>query len=237
MTQTAQAVVIAIDGPAGAGKSTVAKMLADRLQFDFLDTGALYRCVTLAVLRAAIDLREEGAVSELAQTLQIRLEGQCVELNGEDVTSAIRAPEVSMTIGQIADNIRVRKLLTQWQRSWTRGRRVVTEGRDQGSEVFQDSPCKFFLVATGDERAQRRVKELMQRGIEADFETVLRQQNKRDQEDFARPIGGLRRAEDAIEVCTTGLSLEAVVAKLLTHVSLRIPSLVGLQQGSSESGL
>ncbi len=212
-------VVIAIDGPAGAGKSTVARMLAERLQFDFLDTGALYRCVTLAVLQAGIDPRDGAAVANLADGLHIELDRRAVRLNGQDVSDAIRTPEVAATIGAIADNIEIRQRLTQWQRSWTHGRRVVTEGRDQGSEVFYDSPCKIFLVATREERARRRLQELQQRGIVADYETVLRQQNQRDHEDFSRSVGGLRKAEDAIEVCTTGLSLDAVVDKLLKLVS------------------
>lgn len=219
---SAAGVVIAIDGPAGAGKSTVARMLAEKLQFDFLDTGALYRCVTLAVLQAGIDPRDEAAVVALADGLHIELDRESVRLDGQDVCDAIRTPEVAASIGAIADNIEIRRRLTQWQRSWTRGRRVVTEGRDQGSEVFYDSPCKIFLVATHEERARRRLQELQQRGIAADYETVLRQQNQRDHEDASRPVGGLRKAEDAIEVCTTGLSLDAVVDKLLKLVSLRL---------------
>ncbi|MCA9160243.1 MAG: (d)CMP kinase [Planctomycetales bacterium] len=219
---SAAGVVIAIDGPAGAGKSTVARMLAEKLQFDFLDTGALYRCVTLAVLQAGIDPRDEAAVVALADGLHIELDRESVRLDGQDVCDAIRTPEVAASIGAIADNIEIRRRLTQWQRSWTRGRRVVTEGRDQGSEVFYDSPCKIFLVATREERARRRLQELQQRGIAADYETVLRQQNQRDHEDASRPVGGLRKAEDAIEVCTTGLSLDAVVDKLLKLVSQRL---------------
>ena len=215
-------IVIAIDGPAGAGKSSVARLLAEQLQFAFLDTGALYRCVTLAVLQAGIDPCNGAAVVALADGLHIELDQESVRLNGQDVSDAIRTPTVASAIGAIADNIGIRQRLTQWQRNWARGRRVVTEGRDQGSEVFYDSPCKIFLVATSEERARRRLHELQQRGIAADYETVLRQQNQRDHEDFSRPVGGLRKAEDAIEVCTTGLPLDAVAAKLLKLVRERL---------------
>jgi CMP/dCMP kinase len=207
-------VVITIDGPAGAGKSTVARLLAKQLQFEFLDTGALYRCVTLAILRAGVDPSEASSVEQLARSLTIELDGELVKLNGEDVSEDIRTPEVACCIGRIADNVAVRHLLTRWQREWTQGRNVVTEGRDQGSEVFFDSPCKFFLVASTEERARRRLHELRQRGIPTDYETVLRQQNQRDREDFSRTVGGLRKADDAIELSTDGLSLEDVVSRL-----------------------
>lgn len=214
--------VIAIDGPAGAGKSSVARLLARQLQFEFLDTGALYRCVTLAAQQAQIDPRDEAAVAALTDQLDIELSGESVRLNGQDVSQAIRTPEVASAIGAIADNIEVRQRLTRWQRQWTNGRRVVTEGRDQGSEVFYDSPCKIFLVASSEERARRRVRELHQRGIAADYESVLQQQNQRDQEDRQRTVGGLRKAADAMEFSTTGLTLDAVVAQLLQLVTERV---------------
>jgi len=221
-TRPTSGLVVTIDGPAGAGKSSVARKLADQLGFDFLDTGAMYRCVTLAVLRRGLETSDESSVLALADQLTIELAGATVQLNGEDVSEAIRTPEVAEAIGRIADNVAVRRLLSRLQREWTVGRRVVTEGRDQGSEVFHDSPCKIFLVAGSAERARRRHCELAARGIELELATVLEQQNKRDLEDRSRPIGGLRKAEDAIEVSTDGKTLDEVVAELFSVVSQRL---------------
>lgn len=218
-------VVITIDGPAGAGKSTVARRLAKRLDFEFLDTGAMYRCVTLAVLRAGISVTNVEAVKRLASSLQIILDGETVLLNGDDVSHEIRTPKVASAIGLIADNIEVREILSNLQRRWTQGKKVVTEGRDQGSEVFPNSPCKIFLIADPTTRAERRQIELASRGIEMTLAAVLEQQQKRDEEDESRPVGRLCRADDALEVSTDGLSLEAVVDKLVEVVQSRIPNL------------
>ncbi len=206
--------VVAIDGPAGAGKSTVAKQLADRLGFEFLDTGAMYRCVTLAVLRNEIDTSDESAVIGLAEDLNIELGGTDVTLNGQDVSHEIRQPEIGAAIGKIADNVSIRKLLSNMQRDWANGRFVVTEGRDQGSEVFFDAGCKVFLNASSEERARRRQEELSARGIDLDYQTVLDQQNQRDREDYSREVGALRKAEDAIEFCTDGKTLPDVIQAL-----------------------
>ncbi len=226
-----------IDGPAGAGKSTVARRLAELLGFDFLDTGAMYRCVTLFVLRHRLDAADEASVLALADQLKIEIDGSVVRVNGEDVSEEIRTPEVAAAIGQIADNVPVRKLLSRLQRDWTMGRRVVTEGRDQGSEVFYDAPCKIFLVAGSEERARRRQCELSALGIELDLETVLRQQDKRDREDRMRPIGGLRKAEDAVEVTTDGKTLDQVVEELhslvVERLQLRTPFVRGVVPDNS----
>lgn len=232
-----QRVVITIDGPAGAGKSSVAGTLAKSLGFDFLDTGALYRCVTLACLRANVSLRDEAAVLRVAEGLVIQLDGSRVLMNGEDVSDAIRRPEVSRSIGAIADNQSVRSLLTSIQRECAADRCMVTEGRDQGTVVFPESPCKIFLVASPEERAQRRLKELAEKKIAASYEEILELQQRRDAEDSARAVGALRQADDAVVVCTDGLSLDEVVQQLRRIVAERLGPTVaaGLQTRSPQT--
>lgn len=215
--------VVAIDGPAGAGKSTASRLLAEQLGFDFLDTGAMYRCVTLAVLRAGVDTHASSAVAALAGGLDIRLEADRVWLDGEDVSDAIRTPDVSGAIGKIADNPQVRERLSRLQREWAHGKCAVTEGRDQGTVVFHDSPCKIFLTASDEERARRRCEELAAKGICISFEEVLSQQRGRDLEDCNRQIGGLRKADDAHMLLTDGKSLTEVVDTMVEIVISKLP--------------
>ncbi len=224
--------IVTIDGPAGAGKSTVARRLAELLGFDFLDTGAMYRCVTLAVLRAGISPKDQEAVYKLASTLKITLDGLRVFLDGEDVSEAIRTPTISKNIGAIADNQSVRALLTTLQHRCAEDRRVVTEGRDQGTVAFPNAPCKIFLNAGRHERARRRVEELAAKNIHVTFEDTLAQQDQRDLEDANRPLGSLRKAEDAEEVFTDGLTLDEVIDRLceivVRKIGQQVPSLHSL---------
>ena len=206
--------IVTIDGPAGAGKSTVARQLAERLGFRLLDTGAMYRAVTLAALEAQIDLADAGAMAALAKQISIAFECQHVLLNGEDVSEAIRTPEVSRNIYRAADNPEVRAHLVSLQRQIAEDTDIVCEGRDQGTVAFPNADCKIFLVASSAERARRRRDELAGRGIEMPLQQVLAEQDQRDQRDASRPVGALRKADDAHEVCTDGLTLEEVVAQL-----------------------
>jgi cytidylate kinase len=198
--------VVAIDGPAGAGKSTVARAAADALGFTYLDSGAMYRAAAL-MLR-----REGGAASEVAERLRLEL-GDRVVANGEDVTDAIRTPEVSEAASKIATNDRVRAALVAKQRELLRQGDWVAEGRDIGTVVAPDAELKVFLVADPRERARRRAEELG-----TDVETVLRDQALRDAQDMEREHSPLRAAADAVELDTTGFTVEEVVARIVDLV-------------------
>jgi cytidylate kinase len=206
--------IVTIDGPAGAGKSTVAKALARRLDFAVLDTGAMYRAVTLAAIRRHIDFLFADRLLEAAREASIELAGDRTILDGEDVSDAIRLPEISRAIRFVADEPRVRAILVDRQRRIAEGGDYVAEGRDQGTVVFPDAPCKIFLTAGVEERARRRYEELLARGQTPTLEETAHEVRQRDAADFARPVGALRKAPDAVEIWTDGKSLEEVVAEL-----------------------
>ena len=210
--------IVTIDGPAGAGKSSAARELARRLGFRFLDTGAMYRAVTLAARQRGYDLADGEQLARLVGEIHVELAGDRVLLDGHDVTTAIRKFDITTVIHHAADNGAVRGQLVLWQRAAAAGSDVVTEGRDQGTVVFPDAECKIFLVADEQERARRRHRDLLARGEEIPFEEVLANQRLRDQRDLSRAVGALRKADDAIEVSTDGLSPDDVVARLETIV-------------------
>jgi cytidylate kinase len=206
--------IVTIDGPAGAGKSSAARGLARRLGFRFLDTGAMYRAVTLAARERGLDLADPDQMKSLVPTLRVELAGDRVLLDGRDVTDAIRKFDVSASTHYAADNADVRAQLVIWQREAAANGNVVTEGRDQGTVVFPDAQCKIFLTADEGERARRRHADLAARGEVIPYEEVLANQQLRDLRDASRPVGALVKADDAIEVSTDGLTTEEVVAKL-----------------------
>jgi len=211
-------VIVTIDGPAGAGKSSLARQAADSLGFEFLDTGAMYRAVTLAAIRADVDWRNADQLLALARKLRIEFRDRRVWLDGQDVTDLIRSPSVTDVIRHIADLPAIREILTEKQRQFADGRNVVTEGRDQGSEVFPDAQCKIFLTASPEERARRRQQQLADIGRFVPLEDILAQQNRRDLEDRMRPIGRLRPAPDAIVLHSDGLSPDDVLLEVLRIV-------------------
>ena len=213
--------IVAIDGPAGAGKSSISRALAEQLGFAFLDTGAMYRAVALAALRAGIDWERPADLAQLARRLQIELRHERTLLDGEDVSQAIRTREVTAHIFYAADNPAVREHLVALQREAAAGRDVVTEGRDQGTVAFPQAECKIFLTASPLERARRRLTELQQRGEESSLEEILAQQNERDRRDSTRAVGRLLKADDAVEVVTDGLAPEEVVERLVAIVKAK----------------
>ena len=213
--------IITIDGPAGAGKSSVARALARRLGFRFLDTGAMYRAVTLGALRRGLDWDRPEQLARLARQLKIELIEDRVLLDSEDVTEAIRSSEVTSVSRFAADNPRVREHLVRLQR-WIAGDgNVVTEGRDQGTVAFADAQCKIFLSASPRRRATRRLRDLEAQGESTTLEQVLAEQEARDRRDEKRAVGALVKAADAVEVCTDGMTLEQVVDRAESLVRTR----------------
>jgi cytidylate kinase len=220
--------IVTMDGPAGAGKSSIARLLAKRLNYAFLDTGAMYRGVTLICLRLGISLDDETAVYKVAEDLNFDFVDEKVFINNEDITALIRTQDVTNSIRAIADNVRVRRRMVELQREWADLRNVVTEGRDQGTVAFPQAECKIFLTASPEERARRRVSQLAAQGISTSFEDVLEAQMQRDDEDIRRAEGGLKAASDAVYVYTDGLTEDQVIDKLVTIVrSKRGSTMVG----------
>jgi cytidylate kinase len=214
--------IVTIDGPAGAGKSSAARGLARRLDFEFLDTGAMYRAVTLAASRANLCLTDESQLAALLPTLQLEMPRGRVLLNGEDVSTAIRTPEITRLSRAVADSPVVRRHLSQLQRQFAVGRNIVTEGRDQGTLVFPNAECKFFLTAEPRERARRRHLELEARGQDVTFEEVLKAQTERDDRDKARSIAPMVPAQDAVIVDSTNRTPEEVLNLLEQQVRDRL---------------
>jgi cytidylate kinase len=205
--------IVTIDGPSGVGKSTVTKSLAARLGFEYLDTGAMYRAVALSMLRRGIAL-EEASVSDALGGVRIEMPPGRVLLNGEDVSLAIRTPEVSQGASKVAVIAAVRHFLAAEQRRVAAGRNMVCEGRDQGTFVFPDAKRKFFLVADARVRAERRAKELAAKGQPTTVEEVLAAQEERDRRDAQRDLAPMKPAPDAVVVDTTHLTLEQVIDTL-----------------------
>ena len=215
--------IVTLDGPAGAGKSTIARKLADRLGFAFLDTGAMYRAVTLAAVRNQGPWDDPLGLAVLARNCRLEIADRLVRLDGEDVSALIRTNEVTSKIHYLADNPAVRERMVELQRALAKGKDIVAEGRDQGTVAFPHAECKIFLTASPEERAKRRVLELQSRGEQASLAEVLQQQNERDRRDSNRDVGRLVPASDAIDVRTDGMSPDEVVDHLVAIVNERLP--------------
>ncbi|WP_456392806.1 (d)CMP kinase [Persephonella sp.] len=219
--------IIAIDGPAGSGKSTIAKMLAREFGFTYIDTGAMYRAVALKVKRAGIDPSDEKAVLKLMENTDIKLEpaenGVRVFLDGEDVSGLIRTEEIGKIASQIARFSQVRKRLVQMQRELgLKAKNAVIEGRDTGTVIFPDADVKIFMTASPEERANRRYRELVLRGLDVSYEKILTEIRERDRLDETRKDSPLRPAEDAVIIDTTGKELNQVFQEVLQLVKKRM---------------
>jgi len=218
--------VITIDGPAGSGKSTVARLLADRLDAAFLDTGAMYRVITLAAIRDGVELSNETRLVEVAQKHRFDFEAargkMLVSIDGQDVTDAIRDSDLTAQVRFAASAPRVRERLVEMQRAFAaKHTRIVTEGRDQGTVVFPQANVKFYLTADVRERARRRKAELEVRGLSADLEQIRRAIEARDRSDENRAVGPLKPAPDAVTIDTTDLSVAEVVERAYRYVEER----------------
>ncbi len=213
---------IAIDGPAGAGKSTVARRLANELNFTYVDTGAMYRALTLKALQQGIDLNDSNLLEQLAITtnmhFQTQFEGQLIFSDGQDVTSQIRSPQVSAAVSLVSAHSGVRKVMVKQQQALACSDSVVMDGRDIGEFVLPDADFKFYLTASLEARTRRRVREMQTRGYTADIDTVREEIVKRDQIDSQRPVGALRVLPDHIIVDTSDLSEDKVLAVILEKI-------------------
>lgn len=206
---------IAIDGPAGSGKSTIAKRLAEKFNLLYIDTGAFYRSAAWLLIKFDLDISELIKTLEKANIILTR-EKVFVELNGDryDVTDEIRLPEVSMKTSEIASIPEIRKILTEQQKSIAKNNSVVMDGRDIGTVVIPDAEVKIFLTASPEERGKRRYRELTAKGIEVDLNNLIKEIAERDKNDSSRAVAPLKKADDAIEIDTTDLTIDEVVSKI-----------------------
>ena len=214
---------IAIDGPAAAGKSTIAKLIAKNLNYTYIDTGAMYRCVAYYAYSKQVDFTDEEKVCSLLKDIHIEmLPDGTILLNQENVTSAIRQNEMSMGASQVSGYKKVREFLVLQQQEMAKGGGFILDGRDIGTVVLKDAELKIYQVASIECRAQRRHKENLERGIASDLETIREEIAQRDQQDMNREISPLKKADDAIEIETSDMTLDEVVNKVMELVNNHI---------------
>lgn len=210
--------IIAVDGPAGAGKSTISKLIAKKLNINYIDTGAMYRAVTYKCLSEGVDVKNEVAVIEVAKRTDIDFRDNNIYLDSKVVNEEIRTREVSANVSDVAKIKEVRYLMVDVQREIGTRNDVILDGRDIGSYVFPNADYKFFLVATPEERGRRRYKELCEKGFEGTLEEIIKDIEKRDEIDSNREFAPLKKADDAIEIDTTGLGIDEVVETVVSRI-------------------
>ncbi len=217
--------IIAIDGPAGSGKSTIAKFIAKNLSYRYIDTGAMYRAVAWSANKAAIDLDDENAVGQWAAKIKIEFvadpAGQQVKVNGENATGLLKNEIVGRGAAKVAAQKRVREILVAKQQEIGQAGNVVMDGRDIGTQVFPNAELKFFMDADAEERGKRRYLELKEKNMDVDLENIIAEIKQRDHEDKTRAISPLRPAEDAIEVDTTKFTIEEVIDQVMEQINLK----------------
>jgi len=211
--------IIAMDGPAGSGKGTITNLVAKKLNMINIDTGATYRCIALLVLRNNLKVDDKEKIIELTRKAKIEIDEQDrVFLNGEDVTKEIRSKEVTDIVSQISVIQEVRLILEDIQRDMAKGKDVIMEGRDITTVVFPNADYKFYLDATPEERAKRRLKQNQEQGIESTYEEILKNINERDYIDMNKPQGALIRTDDQIYIDSTNMTIDEVVDEVLKHI-------------------
>lgn len=209
---------VAIDGPAGAGKSTIAILVAKKFDLMYINTGAMYRAVALKCMENNIEIHEINKICTLIDSMEMKFENDDLILNGENIQSKLTMPEISAVVSAYASIKEVREKLVNLQREMSNKFDVIMDGRDIGTVVLKDSKYKFFLTATPEERADRRFKELSERGLDVNYDSILKDIIRRDYEDSNREIDPLRKADDAIEIDTTGLNIQEVTDKICSYI-------------------
>ncbi|EDK25841.1 cytidylate kinase [Vibrionales bacterium SWAT-3] len=221
-----QSPVITVDGPSGAGKGTLCMLLADKLGFHLLDSGAIYRVLALAAIHHGVDTESEDALVPLATHLDVQFIAESdlvkVILEGEDVSGELRKEETGMAASKVAALPRVREALLRRQRAFSAAPGLVADGRDMGTVVFPEAEAKIFLDASAEERATRRLKQLQQKGLDVKFDDLLSEIQERDDRDRNRPVAPLRPAEDALVLDSTSMNIEQVVEKALHYIESKL---------------
>ena len=206
--------IVAIDGPAGSGKGTVAKILAHKLNLTYIDTGAMYRAIAYLTLKNNVDIKDEDKIIELAKNSKIEFLNDKVYVNGEDVSSKIRTMDVTRIVSPISSIVKLREILVDLQRNMANGLDVIMEGRDITTVVFPNATYKFYLDASTEERAHRRFKENSLKGMQVTYEEILENIKKRDYNDMHKEVGALIKSDDAIYIDSTNLTIDEVVEKI-----------------------